>query len=278
MQTHSRDFNNREHTQKTFLSTKTRKGFHNFLKVSFFETKNNRKDNIERSRKFFYCFEWCEEPSAPRQEHWPLHRFTANIQSFSTHLQFGRTCRCITHGNVLNLWQHDNFLHIVEQYHVQNDPLDPPDYGLVSSVIFIWLLFVSVSPSVLFDHSHTSSFRVNHAVIFFQRILFHSETLQGCIPLAPVVWQVLSFCIIGSVLRPSLVGHGAWALYCRRSCALHWWREPRWLYLPVCLFLLPSHWVAFSSFSLARSSLDLRHRPLNPLGSVSLPWVSQSNR
>ena len=45
-------------------------------------------------------------------------------------------------------------------------------------VVFIWLLFVYDSPSVLFDHSHTSSFRVNHVVIFFWSVLFHSETLQ----------------------------------------------------------------------------------------------------
>ena len=79
-----------------------------------------------------------------------------------------KTCRCITHGNVLNLCHHDSFLHIFEQHHVQNEQLDSPDYGLVSSVVFIQPLFVSVSPSVHLHHSHTSSSRVNHAVIFFQ--------------------------------------------------------------------------------------------------------------
>ena len=28
-----------------------------------------------------------------------------------------RTCRGITHGNVLNLWHHDSFLHHLEQHH-----------------------------------------------------------------------------------------------------------------------------------------------------------------
>ena len=43
-------------------------------------------------------------------------------------------------------------------------------------------------------------------LIFFQWIHFHSKTLQGCIHFAPVIWQILSFSIVGLVLRPSLVG------------------------------------------------------------------------
>ena len=34
-------------------------------------------------------------------------------------------------------------------------------------------------------------------------------------------------------------------MYGSHSCALRRWREPRWLYLPVCLFSLESCWVAF---------------------------------
>ena len=41
----------------------------------------------------------------------------------------------------------------------------------------------------------------------FQWIYFHSNTLQGCIHLATVIWQILSCSIVGLVLRPSFVGH-----------------------------------------------------------------------
>ena len=67
-------------------------------------------------------------------------------------------------------------------------------------------------------------------------------------------------------------------MYGRCSCALRRWREPRWFYLPICLFPLRSRWVAFRQIFvfLARySSFDLRHRPLNPLGSASPPQVAQ---
>ena len=121
-------------------------------------------------------------PSASRQGQWPLHRCTAFCRSSSTVSEHSKLrefiCLSKTNGNVLNLWHHDNCLHIVEQHHVHNDEFDFSDNGLVSSVVFIWLLFVYDSPSVLFDHSHTSSFRVNHAVIFFWSVLFHSETWQ----------------------------------------------------------------------------------------------------
>ena len=95
--------------------------------------------------------------------------------------------------NELNLWHYDRFLHHLEQHHWWIEQLDFSDFGLVSSVFFIWLLFVSVSPSVLLHHSHTSSYRVNHTVIFFQVICFHSKTLQGWMHLASVIWQILSF-------------------------------------------------------------------------------------
>ena len=80
-------------------------------------------------------------------------------------------------------------------------------FGLVSSVVFLWRLFVSVSPSVLFHQSHISSSLPNPHLIFFQWIYYHSKTLQGCIHLAPVIWQILSFSIVGLVLRPSIVGY-----------------------------------------------------------------------
>ena len=66
-----------------------------------------------------------------------------------------KTCLCITHGNVLNLWHHDSFLHIFfEQHHMQKKN--------------------TVSPSVFIFHSHTSSFLGNHSVCWFSKA-FESE-------------------------------------------------------------------------------------------------------
>ena len=36
-----------------------------------------------------------------------------------------------------------------------------------------------------------------------------------------------------------------WAYHGGLSSAFGRWREPRWLYLPICLFFLPFHWVVF---------------------------------
>ena len=71
-------------------------------------------------------------------------------------------------------------------------------------------------------------------------------------------------------------GHKYWALFCSRSCALQWWRAAVTIFQFACFFFQVIE-LLFPHF-FARSSLDLRHRPLNPLGSVSLPWVSQSYR
>ena len=71
------------------------------------------------------------------------------------------------------------------------EQLDSPDFGLVSSVVFIWLLFVFVSPSVLLHQFHTSSsLFFNPHLIFSQWISFHSKTLQGCIREKLRHWRV----------------------------------------------------------------------------------------
>ena len=90
-----------------------------------------------------------------------------------------RTCRGITHGNVLNLWHHDSFFFAHEQDHVQNDQLDSSHYGLVSSVVFIWLLFVFVSFSVLFHQSHTSSSLFHPLLIFFNESISIPKRCKG---------------------------------------------------------------------------------------------------
>ena len=69
------------------------------------------------------------------------------------------TCRCITHGNVLNLWHHDSFLHIF----------------LSSTMCKI----TTVSPSLLIHHSHTSAYRVNHSVFFFLIFKGFESVLRG---------------------------------------------------------------------------------------------------
>ena len=76
-------------------------------------------------------------------------RFTAfrRTSTVSEHSKLGDFCRGITHCTVLNLWHHDSFLHI-----------------FLSSIM---CKITTVSPSVLIHHSHTSSFRVNHSVIWF---------------------------------------------------------------------------------------------------------------
>ena len=137
--------------------------------------------------------------------HRPPFRFSAfcRTSTVSEHSKFRETCRCITHGNVLNLWHHDSFLHIFEQHHVQNEQLDSPDNGLVSSVVFIQPLFVSVSPSVLLHHSHTSSSCLTKPSSSFSESGSTPKHCKGASPLAPVVWQIPSF----SILCPSPVGH-----------------------------------------------------------------------
>ena len=60
---------------------------------------------------------------------------------------------------------------------------------------------------MLFHQSHSSSSLFKPRIIFFQRIYFHSKTLQGCIHVALVIWQIRFFSIVGLVLRPSHVGN-----------------------------------------------------------------------
>ena len=88
-----------------------------------------------------------------------------NLHNFWT-VSIDGTCLSITNGNASNLWHYDKFLHHLEQQHVQNDQLDFSDFGLVSSVVFICLPFVSVSQSLLFHQSHASSSLFNPRLIF----------------------------------------------------------------------------------------------------------------
>ena len=123
------------------------------------------------------------------------------------HPKNGIICRCITHGSVLNLLHDDNFLHIVEQHCVQNDQLNSPDYGLVSSVVFIWLLFVYVSPSVVFHQSHSPSSLFKPRRHLLSKNLFPLQNIARVHPRRPGDLANSFFSIVGLVLRPSHVGN-----------------------------------------------------------------------
>ena len=84
---------------------------------------------------------------------------TLNSENMSWH----HTRQCIE-----SVARRQFFFSAHEQDHVQNDQLDSSHYGLVSSVVFIWLLFEYVSFSVLFHQSHTSSSLFHPLFIFFQ--------------------------------------------------------------------------------------------------------------
>ena len=75
--------------------------------------------------------------------------------------------------NELNLWHYDRFLHHLEQHHWWIEQLHFSDFGLVSSVFFIWLLFVSVFPSVS-SINPTLHHLSNRHLIFVQWILFQN--------------------------------------------------------------------------------------------------------
>ena len=199
-----------------------------------------------------------------------------NLDRFRTHKIEG-TCLSITNCNVLNLWHNDRFLHHVKQHHVQNEQLDFSDFGLVSSVFFIWPLFVSVSPSVLLHQSHTSSYRVKPPRHPFSVNLVPFQNIARVHPLR---------CsdLANSFFLVSLDWFFAHALL-DTSLSLSWWSfmcssklTRAAVTLSLCLLTLPSHGVAFPQIFvfLARSSLDLRHRPFDPLGSASPPQVAQS--
>ena len=106
----------------------------------------------------------------------------------------------------------------------------------------------------------------------------HSKTLQGCIHLVPVIWQILPFSIVGLVLRPGhvqnkfepcmVVAHVLFVDDESRGDSI----------FQFACFLFQAVELSFPNFwcFIARSSsFDLRHRPLNPLGSASPPQVAQ---
>ena len=152
------------------------------------------KSSLVDSIKFF-LLKGVKKTSASRQEHRPPYRLNAFCRSSSTgaeHTKLGDFCRVITHGNVLNLWHHDSFLHIFEQHYVRKH-----------SPCAKWL---SESISIPTHCNCASTSRLWFGKFFL---------------VVSLDW----------FFAPALLdtGHKAWALYGSRSCAPHWWREPRWL-------------------------------------------------
>ena len=143
-----------------------------------------------------------------------------------------------------------------------------------ASVVFMWFLFVFVSPSVLFHQSHTSSVLfVTHSSSSFSESLSIPKHCEG-----ESTSSQSSGKFFPSVLRPSLAGHKL---------------EP-FMVVPHVLFVVDeSRGDSICQFAcflfqdtgllstvfvfLARFFLDLRHRPFDPLGSAS-PQVAQSFR
>ena len=77
------------------------------------------------------------------------------------------------------------------------------DFGLVSSVVSIWLLFVFVSPSVFFHQSHTSSSTfVIHTSSSFSESISTPKHCKGASTSSQWFGNFFPW-----VLRPSLAGH-----------------------------------------------------------------------
>ena len=250
-------------------------------KSQFTQHNSHKTCNLALHKAFWvtqasFFFECCEKACASRQWHWPHHRCTAFCRSstVSEHSKLGElvfppyTAMCWICGTTTV------FLHHFEQHHWQIEQLDFSDFGLVSSVVFIWLLFVFVSPSVFPSITHfIISFQPTPHLLSVNLFLFQKKKLQGCIHFVPVIWQFLS---LSSSPKPCWTS--AWAFHGSCSCALRRWREPRWLYIfQFACFLFQAVELPFHIFVfLARSLFDLRHRPSNPLGSASPPQVAQS--
>ena len=159
-------------------------------------------------------------------------------------------------------------------HHWYTEQLDLSDFGLVSSVVFIWRLFVSVSPSVLFRQSHTSSSLPNPHLIFIPWIYFHSKGASTSpqwsgkfFPLVSLDWffaQALSDTSLGFVWAVTHVlfvdDESRGDSICQFACFFF---QVISCFRPIFVFL-------------ARSSFGLRHRPFNPPGSASPPQVAKS--
>ena len=140
----------------------------------------------EGLRLLFFWFEWWEKDNASRQGHRPPCRFSA-------------FCRRVTvpRHDAHTSSEHPNVWKLCVDAHYPTGPNKAKQFPTA-----VWPTSLAPCfsrPQVIENHDST--------VTSFQWIYFHSNTLQGCIHLATVIWQILSCGIIGLVLRPSLVGH-----------------------------------------------------------------------
>ena len=162
----------------------------------------------------------------------------------------------------MNLWHHDKFLHHHDEQHFrQIEQRDFSDFGLVSSAVFMWLLFVYVSPSVFFHHP-TFHLILIHTSSSFSESVVIPKHCKLCIYLATVFWQILSCSIVGLVLRRGFVGHNL-ELFTVVTHVLFVDDESRGdSTCQFACFLFQVIELPFLHFFVARSSLDLRHRPV----------------
>ena len=83
---------------------------------------------------------------------------------------------------------------------------------------------------------------IPHYIISFQpsESISIPKTLLGCIRVAPVIWQILLFSIVGLILRPGHV-QNKFEPCVVVAHVLFVGDESRGDYFPVCLFSLPCH-------------------------------------
>ena len=161
--------------------------------------------------------------------------------------------------------------------------LDSPDYGLVSSrcchLASLRVRFSIRAPSInhtvhhLFSNHHSSSFIDSISIPKHCKGASTSRQWFGKFFLVVSLDWFFAQALLDT-------GHKAWALYCCPSCALHWWREPRWLSASllvssskslsglstVFLFLArPSIWSSTQTIESSRFSLSSWSFPILPV-------------
>ena len=197
----------RAHAKNILLSTKTRKkGLHNFFqkKGSFFRNKQTTETTkFRESRKvFFFVLNGGKE----------LLHHDKNIDHSNALLQISTVSERTRNLGELVVASHTAMYWICGTTTIfctslrstmtnsthQTTVLSRPLFAFGFSSCPFLHCCSSINPTLhlLFSNHHSSSFSDSIPFRNFAR----------CIPLAPVVWQVLSFGIVGCVLRPSLVG------------------------------------------------------------------------
>ena len=107
----------------------------------------------------FFFFEWWEKVNASRQGHRPLFR-------------------CLAFGRPSTVSEHSEFRELVVASHTAMYWICGTRTVFSTPLSSTMCKMTTVSPSVLIHHSHTSSYRVNHAVFWFWKALSRSLVAQ----------------------------------------------------------------------------------------------------